>query len=208
MPDLLVQIQFAVAALRLVSADRIQTEASDAEWVSEARLGERRAQGLLYRRHAPALLRRATRLLARTGEAEDAVQDTFIEAFRDLDTLQDTSRFAHWLMRILLHQAHRRFRRRRLLRKFGLDGSDDASLEHLADPQAGPEARVHLAQIDAALRTLDGPARIAWVLRFVEGCSLVEVAECEECSLATIKRRIGAANDRVREYVTFELPEI
>jgi RNA polymerase sigma-70 factor (ECF subfamily) len=144
--------------------------------------------------------------LARTGEAEDAVQDTFIEAFRDLDKLQDPKRVSHWLMRILLHQAHRRFRRRRLLDKFGLTGDDDAALEHLADPHAGPEARVHLGQVDAALRTLDGPLRTAWVLRFVEGCSLSEVADYSGCSLATTKRRLGAANDCMRQYISFELP--
>ena len=167
----------------------------DRELVERALGGEPLAQQLLYRRHVRAVTERVTRLLARIGEAEDVVQDAFVEAFACLPALEDRSRFGAWLMRIAVHQAHRRFRRRRLLARLGLDrGNDDARLEAIADPGLDPERRLQLRRLDAELARLPSALRLAWMLRYVEGCELTEVATQCDCSLATIKRRIQRAD--------------
>jgi RNA polymerase sigma-70 factor (ECF subfamily) len=173
--------------------------ALDRELVERALGGEPLAQQLLYRRHVRAVTERVTRLLARSGEAEDVVQDTFVEAFACLPSLEDRSRFGGWLMRIAVHQAHRRFRRRRLLARFGLDrGFDDARLEAVADPGLDPERRLALRRLDAELARLPASLRLAWMLRYVEGCELADAAAQSGCSLATIKRRIQRADARLQ----------
>jgi len=149
---------------------------------------------------------RVTRLLARSAEAEDVVQDAFVAAFADLPRLADRSRFAPWLMRIALHQTQRRFRRRRLLARLGLDrGSDDARLEQVADPGLTPDQRLQLRRLDRALARLPVELRLAWMLRHVEGCELSEIAEHCTCSLATVKRRIARADTRLKRSVAGEL---
>jgi RNA polymerase sigma-70 factor (ECF subfamily) len=164
--------------------------------------GERFALQLLYRRHVAPVAACVTRLLSRSAEAEDVVQDAFLTAFRDLGRLAEPARFAPWLMRIAVHQAHRRFRRRRLLARFGLDrGVDDARLAMVVDPAAPPDVRVELARIDRALAVLPAALRIAWMLRHVEGCALEELAERCACSLATAKRRIQRAEASINETV-------
>jgi RNA polymerase sigma-70 factor (ECF subfamily) len=173
--------------------------ALDRELVERALGGEPFAQQLLYRRHVRAVTQRVTRLLARSGEAEDVVQDTFVEAFASLPSLADRSRFGGWLMRIAVHQAHRRFRRRRLLARLGLDrGFDDARLEAIADPGLDPERRLALRRLDAELARLPASLRLAWMLRHVEGCELADAAAQSGCSLATIKRRIQRADARLQ----------
>src|SRR5688572_8345826 len=145
----------------------------DRELVERSQAGEPMAQQLLYRRHVHGVTERVTRLLARSGEAEDVVQDAFADAFAHLPELEDTARFGAWLMRIAVHQAHRRFRRRRLLSRLGLDrGSDDARLENIADPALDPERRLQLRRLDEALARLPVALRLAWMLRHVEGCEL------------------------------------
>jgi RNA polymerase sigma-70 factor (ECF subfamily) len=167
---------------------------TDAELVARGVAGERFALQLLYRRHVAPVAACITRLLARSAEAEDVVQDAFLSAFRDLRHLGDPARFAPWLMRIAVHQAHRRFRRRRLLARFGLDrGVDDARLAMVVDPGAAPDVCAELAHIDRALEALPAALRLAWMLRHVEGCALEELAEHCGCSLATAKRRIQRA---------------
>jgi RNA polymerase sigma-70 factor (ECF subfamily) len=176
---------------------------SDRELVERALGGEQLALQLLYRRHVQLVTERVTRLLARSAEAEDVVQDAFVAAFADLSRLSDRSRFAAWLMRIALHQTHRRFRRRRLLARLGLDrGNDDARLEQVADPALSPDQRLQLRRLDDALGRLPAELRLAWMLRHVEGCELSEIAEQCACSLATIKRRIARADARLKRSVT------
>lgn len=200
----------AVRAARMVAASAMSAQVvpllrkssdlpPDRELVARALSGERWAMSLLYRRHVRAVTERVTRLLSRSAEAEDVVQDAFVSAFRDLPRLADPARFGSWLMRIAVHQAHRRFRRRRLLAKLGLDrGDDDARLEQIADPALGPHQRLELARLDQALATLPVDERLAWMLRHVEGCELSEVAEQCDCSLATVKRRLQRAEGRLQ----------
>lgn len=172
---------------------------SDRDLVERALGGERFALQVLYRRHVHAVTERVTRLLSRSVEAEDVVQDAFVAAFDDLPRLSDPARFSAWLMRIAIHQVHRRFRRRRLLARLGLDrGADDARLEQVADPALGPEQRMQLGCLDRALTQLPAELRMPWMLRYVEGCELTEVADQCGASLATIKRRIQHADARLR----------
>jgi RNA polymerase sigma-70 factor (ECF subfamily) len=175
---------------------------SDRELVERALGGEQLALQLLYRRHVQLVTERVTRLLARSAEAEDVVQDAFVAAFAELPRLSDRSRFAAWLMRIALHQTQRRFRRRRLLARLGLDrGSDDARLEQVADPALSPEQRLQIRRLDQALGQLPAKLRLAWMLRHVEGCELSEIADQCGCSLATVKRRIARADARLKRSV-------
>ncbi len=169
--------------------------------VERARAGASAAQGELFRRHAPRLLPMLIRLLASHSDAEDALQDTFVAAFADLGRLKDLAAFGSWLRGIAVHQAHRRFRRRRLLGLLGLDGhNSDATLAELADPAASPELRAELSALDDVLRRLPAKPRMAWLLRYVEGYELEDVATSCGCSLATAKRRIAAAQARVARH--------
>jgi RNA polymerase sigma-70 factor (ECF subfamily) len=111
-------------------------------------------------------------------------------------------------MSIAVHQVHRRFRRRRLLSRLGLDrGGDDARLESVVDPGLGPEKRLELARLDSGLGRLPSELRLAWMLRYVEGCELSEAAEHCRCSLATLKRRLQRADERLRPLID-ELPSL
>jgi RNA polymerase sigma-70 factor (ECF subfamily) len=184
------------------------TVATDAELVERARGGDVIAKRDLYHRHVRATASRVTRLLANQADAEDAVQDAFYEAFRDIARLRDPARFDAWLMRIAVHQAHRRLRRRRLLQKLGLGSVvDDATLERLAAPNCEPEVRIELTKLDGVLRELGSEFRLAWMLRVVEGCELTEVAALCNCSLATAKRRIVGAHERITQYVRVAMIE-
>ena len=166
--------------------------------VSRAKAGDVHAQAALFRRHAPQLTSLLTHLLASVADAEDAVQDAFVIAFRDLRQLRDLGVFGGWLRKIAVHQAHRRFRRRRLYRALGLDRHvEDATLEQLVDAAALPDLRAEVAQLDQLLCRMPIKDRTAWVLRYVEGYELTDVAQSCDCSLATAKRRIAAAQARI-----------
>ena len=173
---------------------------ADEVLVARARAGDRSAEELLYRRYARYIGGLAQRLLGSQSDAQDVLQETFLIAFQKLDVLRDDVAFRPWLAQIAVSQVRRRFRRRRLLRLFGLVDDEEGMIE-LASPGASAEVLADLALLDAALRRLPHEQRIAWVLRHVEGLALDEIARALDCSLATAKRRIAAAEERVRAHV-------
>jgi RNA polymerase sigma-70 factor (ECF subfamily) len=180
-------------------------EIGDAELVARALGGDRWSRDVLYRRHAHYLLSISIRLLANRSEGEEVVQDTFVVAFTQLRTLRDPAALRAWLGRIAVSLVRRRLRRERLLRFLGLDrGFEDASLEVLAAPSLRPDDRAELALADRVLRRLPAEPRIAWVLRRVEGLPLADVASACNCSLATAKRRVAAADAEMARHVSFQ----
>src|SRR5436190_16739739 len=84
---------------------------SDAELVERIRAGDRQAMEVLIRRHNRALYRTARAILRDDSEAEDAVQETYIQAFRALDRFRGESSLATWLTRIAANEALMRRRR-------------------------------------------------------------------------------------------------
>lgn len=192
---------FDVSILRASVAAASTTTArddDDATLVARSRRGERAASEQLFRRHAPAVLRLCLRLIASRAEAEDVAQEALATALDQLDSLREPAAFSRWLAQIAVRQAHRHFRRRKIRRFLGLDrGADPAVLESLAREDCSIEARAELARIDAVLVTLSADERLAWMLRVVEGEQLESVAELCDCSLATAKRRISAAQMKI-----------
>lgn len=165
---------------------------SDEELAGRLMAGEPWAREAFYRRYVKAVWCTALRLVGDRADADDVVQDTFVEALRDVSKLREPARMRAWLLQITVHQAHRRFRKRKLMRRLGLERSqEDGVLETLAKPGASTETRAELACIDRVLGRVSANQRFAWMLRHVEGLSLEEVAEACDCSLATAKRRIA-----------------
>lgn len=141
----------------------------------------------------------AHRILGRPDEVDDVVQDVFMAAERGLGRLEQPEAIRGWLATVTVRVAWRRLRRRRLRMIVGLDDARD----HLdvASPDASPEERLLVARIYDALDDLPVAERLAWSLRHLEGERLERVADLCGCSLATAKRRIAAAHERLREVI-------
>jgi RNA polymerase sigma-70 factor (ECF subfamily) len=187
---------------RLLRPVRDEAPFTDAELVARALSGERSAEAEIYARHVGYVMSLCVRLLGRRGEAEDAVQDTFVDVLEQLHQLREPARLRQWIGRVAVHKVHRRFRRRRLQRLFGLAPSHEEDLSLVpCTNRASPEQLAQLARLRQELAKVGDEARAAWLLRFVDGYKLEEVAELCSCSLATAKRRIAAADSHVRAHV-------
>jgi RNA polymerase sigma-70 factor (ECF subfamily) len=184
----------------------VRTAGRDGELVARARAKDRSAEELLYRTHVESVTGLAMRLLGRSSDAEDVVQDAFVTAFTRMDQLRDGALFRAWLMRITVHEVHRRYRRRKLLRTLGLDrGQDDVSLAGLAAPHVEADQRAELAVLDRVLARLPARQRLVWMLRNVEGQELAEIASACEASIASVKRWLALADQRIAAHVAGEV---
>lgn len=183
------------------------SEPSDQELVERAQSHDSWAEEALFRRHVGRVSQVATRLLGRTAEAEDVIQDSFVIALEQLPKLREGAAFRSWLLRIVVHQAHRRYRKRRMLSRLGFVSYDDIdALARQGREDLHPEARAELRKLDVVLQQLSARERFAWILRNVEGYQLEEVADACECSLATVKRWIAKVDERVRKHVRIQRP--
>ena len=174
----------------------------DSVLVRRAQRGEPWAREAIFRKHVGYVHALSLRLVRDRADAEDVVQDTFLDAFRDLNQLKEPGRLRGWLGGIAVHQAHRRFRRRRWLRFVGLAvDCEGLSLDALTQTTISAELRAALMQVDGILSQLSEEVRAAWVLRFVEGYRFDEISASCGCSLATAKRRVERAQAQVREHL-------
>ena len=156
---------------------------TDAALVVAARAGESWAREALFRRHIRMALGLAHRLLPRDEEVDDVVQDCFVSALNRLGSLDNPQAFAAWLGSIVVRTVGKRLRRRRLLARLGLRA-----------PEPGDVA-VELRRVYAVIAELPAQARIALVLRRVDGLEVPEIARQMGIGLSTVKRRLKTAEE-------------
>jgi RNA polymerase sigma-70 factor, ECF subfamily len=184
-------------ALRVVVGQERTAAPSDAALVVAARAGEDWAREALCRRHAPAVIGLAHRLLGRDDEADDLAQEAFAHALSSLDRLDDPQAFAAWIRTIVVRTAHKIVRRKVLMRKFGLGPrKTDSDIDtDFISREAPPDVHAELRAIYTLIDQLPPRERIALVLRRVEGLSHEAVAEHLGVSLSTAKRLAASTDD-------------
>ncbi|MHC5795685.1 RNA polymerase sigma factor [Lacisediminihabitans sp. FW035] len=172
---------------------------SDLFTASDGILAERSADGdtaafsVLVRRHAPFLRAFAQRLTGSAADADDAVQEALISAWRQLPTLQDPAKVRSWMTSIVSRKATDRIRSRRPL------GELDDDL--VADHGSGPEQRaIATSRMEALTRILDDlpeGQRQCWVLKEVGGYSYDEIAERLDLTVTTVRGKLARARQTV-----------
>lgn len=177
-----------------------RVETADADLVQRALRHDRWAEEALFRRYAPLVISVATRLVGNRADGEDVAQETFTLALERLASLRDPAAFRGWILRIASSRAHRIFRRRKLLSYVGFGAPDEEGLLAIAAPDAGPDTHTELRLIDSALASAPREQRTAWLLRRVEGLSILEAADACRCSTATVKRWIDAVDSRLARH--------
>jgi RNA polymerase sigma-70 factor (ECF subfamily) len=166
---------------------------TDATLVEAARRGEAWAQEALFRRYARMVNGLAFRVLGRDSEVDDLVQDSFLEALKNLHRLDNPQAFASWLGSIVVRTASKRLRRRALLNRLGLRRNTPIDPDVILSSDAPPDAKAELSRIYACLDSMHHEVRLSVVLHRVEGMSLPEAAQAMGVSLSTVKRRLAAA---------------
>lgn len=166
---------------------------TDVALVVAARAGETWAQEALYRRYARMVNGLAYRMLGRDADVDDLVQDSFVEALKNLHRLDNPAAFSSWLGSIVVRTAGKRLRTRALLTRLGLRKPAPIDADSVMSSRVPPDVAAELRAIYSVLDPLHYEARNALVLHRVEGMSMPEVAAAMGISLSTAKRRLAVA---------------
>ncbi|HTS88694.1 MAG TPA: RNA polymerase sigma factor [Gemmatimonadales bacterium] len=169
--------------------------ASDAELVGRVRGGDLTAYAELVTRHRQRLERLAYHLLGDAADAEDALQDALMRAYRSISQCRHPERFQAWLLSILMNRCRTRLARRDAVVR---DSPARDALERAGGPDLS-EAGLWREEIDRALSRLAPDQREAFLLKHVEELSYEEIAALTGASISALKMRVNRACERLRD---------
>lgn len=176
--------------------------APDGEVVDRVRAGEIDLFEVLMRRYNQKLYRAARSVFPNDpSEAEDVVQDAWVRAFEHLGQFEGRAQVSTWLVRITLHEAWARSRRRRRQDPLEDRAQEEALMDPAIpgpDPEKGAAAAEMRAILEEAVAGLPESYRTVFVLRSIEDMTTEETAECLDLSIDVVKTRLHRARGILR----------
>lgn len=171
---------------------------------------EKGAFARLVAAHSDQIYRLALKMLGNEQDAEDVLQDTFIKAYKNIDTFEGRSKISTWLYRIALNESLMHLRKHKGVLvdiDSGIETDDGEVIpRQIVDWCCLPEKELMSSEtrqaINQAMTSLSDANRAAFLLRDVEGLSTREAAEVLEVSESALKVRLMRARLELREYLT------
>jgi len=166
----------------------------DTELVAKTLAGDMGALKTLMHLHHATLYRTARAILRDDAEAEDAVQDAFLQAFRALGTFRGESKLSTWLVRIAANEALMRLRR-----NARATACTDVEPDELVSREAGPESTAQGSELrhllEAHIGALPDGYRAVFMMRAIEELSVEETAAALGIPEATVRTRYFRARN-------------
>jgi RNA polymerase sigma-70 factor (ECF subfamily) len=175
----------------------------DSQLIAQSVRGDRKAFGELVRRYQDRLYHAAYRLIGNAEDAQDAVQESFLNAYQSLHQFKGDARFFTWLYRIAVNAAITTKRRRRAI--LAADYPSGQSAREPQDESDGgrPGAAIERAEderkLHAALAALTEEHRAVLVLKDIEGCKYELIADLLGVPIGTVRSRLHRARLELRD---------
>ncbi|NQT48888.1 MAG: sigma-70 family RNA polymerase sigma factor [Chloroflexi bacterium] len=175
---------------------------NDSDFVQRSKEGDLDAFNRLVESHQAVAYNLALRMLGDRQSAEDATQDAFLSAWRNIGTFRGGS-FKAWLLSITANTCRDQLRKRK---RNPITSMETLVVEPEGLPSVGsPEDHVLRRelgrQIQEGLATLTSDQRLAVILSDIQGLSYEEIAQVMQCSLGTVRSRLSRGRARLRDYL-------
>lgn len=165
--------------------------------VAQCKAGDQRAFKELYRLYSRAMYNLCYRFIGDEFEAEDVLQESFVNAFKNIDAFEGRSSFGSWLKKIVINRALSHIKKKKQLPEFA------EVPEHFAGEEYPDDSNVQLSvlQIREGIEHLAAGYRIVLSMYLLEGYDHAEIAEILEISESTSKTQYSRAKKRLREFL-------
>jgi RNA polymerase sigma-70 factor, ECF subfamily len=179
-----------------------RTELADTDIIQQVLDGNTALFELLMRRYNERVYRTARAIVRDDVEAEDIMQQAYVNAYAHLRQFNGSAQFPTWLTRIAINEALARVRRRGKYEPFDDDRPNGTSFAPRMSPVEDPERQAFAGELrgllEWAIDTLPDGMREVFVLREVEGLSTAEVAESLGVSEDVVKTRLSRGRAALR----------
>ncbi|MCS7018254.1 MAG: sigma-70 family RNA polymerase sigma factor [Cytophagales bacterium] len=165
---------------------------------------DRKAQFQIYKLYADAMYNVCCRMLKNEADAQDVLQEAFVDAFTKLHTFRFDAPFGSWLKRIVINRCVNALKKRKLLTIH----VEEKKLAHLPDDEPADmhedEIEWEISKVRRCMDKLPEGARIVCNLYLFEGYDHAEIAEILNITEATSKAQYSKARKRLREMLMQE----
>ena len=173
-------------------------KAADLDLVRRCKQGDAGAFEELYRAHSARLYSLLLRMVGAAEDAEDLLQDVFLQAHRKLDSFRGESSLGTWLYRLAVNQCLDYLRGRQSKMTRVTESFEDEAVQEPASPAPVIPAAISRVDLERAIARLPEGCRLAFVLHDVEGFAHHEVAGLLGISEGTSKSQVHKARLRLR----------
>ena len=170
-------------------------ETTDGDLVRRVLAGDAPAYAGLVARHRDRLIRYARQVLGNREDAEEAVQDAFVRAYRSLERCEGPENYGRWLFGILVNRCRTRYGQ--AARRAAVVVHDDVAMAE-AEAPGDPDGVAWRDTVYWALDRLSPEFREAFLLKYVEELSYDEMAELTGTGVSALKMRVSRACERLR----------
>ena len=165
------------------------------ELVECCKSGNRQAQFELYRLYSKAMYNICLRMVKNDMDAEDLLQNSFVDIFTKMHTFRFQSSIGAWIKRIVVNNCINFLKKRKLK----IQELNDQITEHPEPYEEKKETPYSIATINQALLLLPDGYRVVFTLYLLEGFDHQEIASILEISEATSKSQFSRAKKKMRE---------
>src|SRR4051812_7288540 len=175
------------------------TALSDQEVVARVIEGQTALFEVLMRRYNERIYRAARSIVRDEDEAEDVMQQAYVNAYAHLRQFDGRAKFSTWLTRIAIHEALARARKRGRYESVDFE-EESSAVEHQSAPD--PEHRAFAGELrsllESAIDELPDRLREVFMLREVDGLTTADTASCLGVSEDVVKTRLSRGRAALR----------
>jgi RNA polymerase sigma factor (sigma-70 family) len=173
------------------------------ELIENCRKGDRKAQFELYRLYYKAMYNTCLRIVSRSAEAEDIMQEAFLSAFRKIETYKGDVSFGAWLKRIVINKSIDALRQRKIRLEDITEAEPDEARENTIDfvPDDNQPIEMMIKQIKDAIHELPPGYQVVLTLALIEGYDHEEIAQILSVSESTSRSQLMRARKKLVEII-------
>lgn len=170
------------------------------ELVNACKRGDRSAQHQLYSQYAKAMYNICLRMVRNQADAEDLLQNAFIDVFTKIDSYRFESTIGAWIKRIVINTCINHFKKRRLEIQQWDERIADQPMEETDGEYE--DRKLNVQKVHSAMEKLPTGYRTVFSLYLLEGYDHKEIAQVLDISEATSKSQYSRAKNKVRQLIS------